>query len=53
MFELLLYAELSCSDASELIQKVQDNINVDNIIKVELVEVIQEASPKCLWDAND
>ena len=53
MFELLLYAELSCSDASELIQKLQDNVNIDNIIKVELVEVIQEASPKCPWDAHD
>ena len=53
MFELLLYAELSCPDASEMIQKIQDNSNINNMIKVELIEVIQEASPKCPWDAND
>jgi hypothetical protein len=26
---------------------------MDNQVKVELIEVIQEATPECNWDAND
>jgi hypothetical protein len=53
MFELLLYSGIHCIDAVDIINRMQENDNVSEAIKVELVEVIQEATPECNWDAND
>jgi hypothetical protein len=53
MFELLLYSSIHCNDAIDLIDRMQKNESVSEAIKVELVEVIQEATPECDWDAND
>ena len=53
MFELLLYANLSCLDTVEMIQRVDANKNVSEAIRKEVIEVLQEASPECNWDAND
>jgi hypothetical protein len=53
MFELLLYSGIHCTDASDMIRRIDANQNMDNQVKVELIEVIQEATPECKWDAND
>ena len=53
MFEILLYADLNCIDAAAMLDRIEANKHMNNITKVELVEVIQEATPHCSWDAND
>ena len=53
LFELLLYADLNCADAAVMLDRIEVNEFLDNVAKVELVEVIQEATPHCPWDAND
>jgi len=54
MFEYLLYAEISCSNASEMMDRIRDHQALSDIVKTELLEVIQEvAPPGCSWDAND
>ena len=53
MFELLLYSGIHCTDAVDMINRMQASESVSEEIKVELVEVIQEATPECDWDAND
>jgi hypothetical protein len=53
MFDLLLYSGIHCTDASDIISRIDANQNMNNQVKVELIEVIQEATPECAWDAND
>ena len=53
MFELLLYANLNCSDASDMISRIKSSDSMSKISRVEVIEVIQEATPECKWDAND
>ena len=53
MIELLLYASMTCIDASDLISRVEVNENVSELIRTEVVETIREATPHCNWDAND
>jgi hypothetical protein len=53
MFEILLYSGIHCTDAVDIINRMQASTAVSEAIKVELVEVIQEAKPECDWDAND
>ena len=53
MFELLLYSGIHCTDAVDMINRMQASESVSEEIKVELVEVIQESTPECDWDAND
>ena len=53
MFELLLYSDINCTDAADIISRLNAHENMNNQVKVELVEVIQEATPECPWDAND
>ena len=53
MFEVLLYADLNCADAAEMLYRIEANKYMNSAIKVELVEVIREATPHCSWDAND
>ena len=53
MSELLLYSGIHCIDAVDMINRMQESESVSDSIKVELVEVIQEATPDCNWDAND
>jgi len=50
---LLMYTDIHCSDALGIIQRVVDNDRLSNAEKVELVQVIQEATPDCTWDAYD
>jgi len=53
MFDFLLYSGIHCTDASDMISRIDANQNMDNRVKVELIEVIREATPECNWDAND
>ena len=53
MFELLLYADMKCADAADMIRRINAHDYMSNEVKVELVEVLQEATPHCPWDAND
>ena len=53
MFDLLLYSDILCTDAADMISRIDANQNMNNQVKVELIEVIQEATPECPWDAND
>ena len=53
MIELLLYSTLSCSDADAIMFRMKNNQNLDNDVRIELIEVMKESNPDCYWDAND
>ena len=53
MIELLLYASMTCTDASDLISRVEVNDIVSEVIQTEVIETIKDATPHCNWDAND
>ena len=53
MFELLLYSNIACVDAVDMVGRLNAHENMSEAVKAELVEVIQEATPHCPWDAND
>ena len=53
MFELLLYSNIACADAVDIIERINIHEHMKATIKAELIEVIQEASPHCPWDADD
>ena len=56
MFEILLYANMMCSDADALIFRINKNISeLPPKVVVELVETVKESVPECryYWDAND
>ena len=53
MFDFLLYSGMACTDAADIISRVQANDNLDIIVRTEVVETIKESTPKCNWDAND
>ena len=53
MIELLLYSSIACIDAVEMIDRINAHEHMQEAIRAELVEVIQEATPDCPWDAND
>ena len=53
MFELLLYSSIACVDAVEIIERINTHEHMKEAIRAELIEVVQEASPHCPWDAND
>ena len=48
-----LYTTMNCIDAADLIGRLDAQDNMNEAVKAELVEVIQEATPDCPWDAND
>ena len=53
MYEVYLIATMACSDAADIISRINADQYVSNEIKAELIEVIQESTPECSWDAND
>ena len=53
MIELLLYSTLSCSDADAIMFRMKNNQNLDNEVRIELIEVMKESTPECYWDAHD
>jgi len=54
MIEILLYSSLSCSDADAIMFRMRNKKNLDNQVKIELIEAVKESTPECYpWDAND
>jgi hypothetical protein len=53
MIELLLYTSLNCTDTVAMLNRIRRNENMEEYIKEELIEVIQESTPHCPWDAHD
>ena len=53
MIEFLLYSSLSCSDADAIMFRMRNKENLDNQVKIELIEAVKESTPECYWDAND
>jgi len=54
LIESLLYAALSCQDASALMLRITAHKDLPPLVKVELVETVREATEvECDWDAND
>ena len=53
MLELLFYTTLTCTQTDAIMLKIENNANLSNIVKVELVETLKESTPECIWDAND
>ena len=49
----LLYTTMNCIDAADMIGRLDAHQGMNEAVKAELVEVIQEATPHCSWDAND
>ena len=53
MFEVLLYASLNCTDAKDIIRRVEASKSISQVIQAEVVETVKETTPECNWDAND
>ena len=55
MIELLLYTSLTCQQTDAIMLRMQQNENIDDQLKVELVETLKDSAPECewYWDAND
>ena len=53
MLEILLYSTLTCPQADAIMLKIKANEDLENFIKIELVETVKESTPECEWDAND
>jgi len=53
--ELLLYTTLSCQQTDALMLRIRADDNLDEKIKIELVETVRDSAPECdwYWDAND
>ena len=53
MIDLLFYSGILCTDAVDLINRIDANKSVEQIIRTEVIETVKEATPECNWDAND
>jgi hypothetical protein len=54
MIDILLYTTLTCSQTDAIMLRMRKNENIPPEFKVELIEVMKEATPECYpWDAND
>ena len=53
MLDILLYSGILCTDAEDMIRRIDVNKSVDLIIRTEVIETVKEATPECNWDAND
>ena len=53
MIEFLLYASMSCKDATNMIGRVQKITYMSRDQMEEVIEVIRDTTPECSWDEND
>ena len=53
MVDFLLYTTLNCSDADAIMLRMESNKDLNNQVKIELIEAVKESTPECYWDAND
>lgn len=52
MVDFFLYTTLSCQDADSIMLRMRTNENLNNQVRIELVEVLKESTPECPWDAK-
>ena len=52
MVDFLLYTTLNCSDADAIMLRMESNKDLNNQVRIELVEVLKESTPECPWDAK-
>jgi hypothetical protein len=52
MVDFFLYTTLSCPDADSIMLRIRTNENLNNQVRIELVEVLKESTPECPWDAK-
>jgi hypothetical protein len=52
MILLLLYASMHCADAIVLQERINSDEHLPPEVKLELLEVVMEATPECAWDAK-
>ena len=53
MIDLLLYTGMLCTDAEDIIRRVNTNDSISAEVQAEVVATVKEATPECNWDAND
>ena len=53
MIDFLLYSSLLCEDADAIMLRIKANEDLNNTIKVELIDTVKDSTPNCPWDAND
>jgi len=55
MAEFLLYANMSCVDADQILIKIRKHLDLSAQTKIELIQTVKESVPECryYWDAND
>ncbi len=53
MVDFLLYSSLLCEDADAIMLRIKQNEDLNNIVKLELINTIEDSTPHCPWDAND
>ena len=54
MLELLFYSSLTCAQADSIMFRMKNHKDLDNQVKIELIEAVKESTPECYpWDAND
>ena len=53
MIEFLLYASMSCQDATKMIGRIQKITYMSSDQVEEVIEVIRNSTPECSWDEND
>jgi hypothetical protein len=55
MLEVLFYTTLTCTQTDAIMLKIENNQNLSNQVKVELVETLKDSAPECrwYWDAHD
>jgi len=55
MLEVLFYTTLTCTQTDAIMLKIENNNNLSNVVKVELVETLMDSAPQCdwYWDAHD
>ena len=44
MFELLLYSQMACVDAVDVIDRINKHEHMEAAVRAELIEVVQEAT---------
>ena len=53
MVDFLLYSSLLCEDADAIMLRIKQNEDLNNVVKLELINTIEDSTPHCPWDAND
>ena len=55
MAEFLLYANMNCADADQILTNIREYLDLSAQVKTELIETVKESVPECqhYWDAND